>query len=170
MDELTCKRAYITRVSTDKDKYHTMQASYHGQTADVEMITPYGVYATLPLDSQVILWNVNGVEENRVAIGNTPPVRFKNLKPGEVVVGSPQTLSNAFFKTDGSIIITGKNNAVITFDAQGNITVAGGDKLTLTSVHDMQFTSGGNMTFNATGNFVVTAADITLNGEHEPDV
>ena len=170
MDELSTKRGYITRPSTDKDKYHTAQASYHGQVADIEVITPYGVYSTLPLDSQVLVWNVNGVEENRVAIGNTPPVRFKNLKPGEVVVGSPQTLSNAFFKTDGSIIITGKNNAVVTISPEGNITIAAGGTLAITSVGEMNITAGGTMalvapliTLNGTGNNVSDSGDVVTN-------
>jgi hypothetical protein len=177
MDELITKRTYITRVSTDKDLYHTAQVSYLGQTADVEVITPYGVYSNLPLNSQLLTWNVNGVEENRVSIGNTPRFRFKNLKPGEVVLGSPQTRSRIFFSEDGSIVITqhkgeaGKQSATdkdatdgkssITIDPDGNI------KIVTKGTHEV--TTDGDVKFTVGGTFEVVAGDIILNGEHEPD-
>ena len=164
MDELTVKRSYITKVSKDADNFHTAQVSYMGQVADVEVITPYGIYATLPLDSHMLIFNVNGVEENRVGFGNTPPVRFKNLKPGEVVVGSPQTKSNVFFKTDGSIIVTGKGNAVVTIDPQGNISMVTDGTLTAQSKGAMTLKSDAAMSIQALGTMALQAPLITLNG------
>lgn len=164
MDELTVKRSYITRVSKDEDNFHTAQVSYMGQVADVEVITPYGVYSTLPLDSHMLVWNVNGVEENRVAIGNTPHVRFKGLKPGEVVVGSPATKSNVFFKTDGSVIVTGKGNAVITIDPDGNITMVTDGTCTAHSKGLMTLKSDAGMNIEADGTMALQAPLITLNG------
>ncbi len=148
MDELMVKRGYITKTSEDDKNYHVAQASYHGQVADIEVITPYGLYSTLPLNADLVIMNINGCEENRVALGNTPNTRFKNLLPGEVVVGSPQTTCNIKFKEDGNIIVTGKNGTTVTIDKDGNIS----------------FDVKGDFNLNATGNVVINAANIELNG------
>ena len=142
------KRARITKPDKDEGNYHVAQVDYMGKVCDVEIVTPYGLYSNTPADGVAIIWNVQGQEENRVGFSNTPKTRFKNLKPGEVVVGSPQTLSNAAFMTDGSIVVTGKNNTVVTVDASGNITM----------------TVGGDFTMNATGDVIINGATIQLNG------
>lgn len=147
-DEVSAKRAYITKSSSDDKNFHIAQASYMGQVADVEILTPYGLYSTLPANAHVVLWNLNGNEENRVGFGNTPPTRFKNLAAGEVVVGSPQTLSNVKFDTNGQVIVTGKNGTTITIDSSGNISIS----------------TEGNFNLNATGDVIINGATIQLNG------
>ena len=151
------KRATLTKVSKDDSNYHIAQVDYLGKVCDVELITPYGLYSSLPLDGTVTLWNVQGQEENRVGIGNTPELRYKDLKPGEVVVGSPQTKSNAKFLTDGSIVITGKTNTVITVDTNGNVTIVGGGTLGISSV--------GDMTIASQAKIIMTGTAIELNGD-----
>lgn len=147
-DELAAKRAYVTKVSSDDKNFHIAQTSYMGQIADVEILTPYGLYATLPVNSHVVLWNLNGNEENRVGFGNTPTSRFKNLKAGEVVVGSPQTLSNVKFNEEGAVEISGKNGTKVIIDKDGNISIS----------------TAGNFTLNATGDVIINGATIQLNG------
>lgn len=147
-DELAAKRAYVTRASKDDTNFHIAQTSYMGQVADVEILTPYGLYSTLPVNAHVVLWNLNGNEENMVGFGNTPAARFKNLKAGEVVVGSPQTLSNVKFAENGSIVLTGKNGATITIDQSGAISIA----------------TPGDLSINAGGNVIINGATIQLNG------
>ena len=142
------KRARVTKVAVDDGNYHVAQVDYMGKVCDVEISTPYGLYSSLPADAVTVLWNIQGQEENRVGIGNTPTTRFKNLEAGEVVIGSPQTLSKVKFATDGSITVTGKNNATITIDASGNMTA----------------TTGGDYTINATGDVIINGATIQLNG------
>ena len=147
-DEVSAKRAYITKASKDDKNFHIAQASYMGQVADVEILTPYGLYSTLPVNSHVVLWNLNGNEENRVGFGNTPPSRFKGLAAGEVVVGSPQTASNVKFDQDGQVVVTGKNGTTITIDPSGNISIS----------------TQGNFSLNATGDVIINGASIQLNG------
>jgi len=150
------KRARITKVAKDDGNYHVAQVDYMGKTCDVEIITPYGLYSSLPADAIAVLWNVQGQEENRVGIGNTPKTRFKNLQAGEVVVGSPQTESRVKFATDGSITVTGKNSATITVDSSGN--------MTFITQGTMSLTSTGDLTLAATGNVIINGAEIRLNG------
>ena len=151
-DEIGAKRAYITNPSKDDKNFHIAQASYYGQVADVEILTPYGLYSTLPKDSHVVLWNLASNEENRVGFGNTPPSRFKNLKPGEVVTGSPLSLSNTKYFEDGKIVITGKNGTTITVKEDGTI----------------QINCQGDFLLDATGDIIINGATIQLNGNTLP--
>ncbi len=150
------KRSRITKVGKDDGNYAVSQVDYLGKVCDVEILTPYGLYSNLPLDATTVLWNVQGQEENRVGIGNTPKTRFKNLKAGEVVVGSPQTLSNVAFKEDGSIVVTGKGNAVVTVDASGNISI--------TTDGTLGISSTGNMTLHSNAKVILSGTAIELNG------
>jgi hypothetical protein len=158
------KRAAITKPDKDDGNYHIAQVDYMGKVCDVEIITPYGLYSNTPKDGVAIIWNVQGQEENRVGISNTPKTRFKDLKPGEVVVGSPQTLSNAKFFTDGKIVVTGKGNSIVTIDASGNVTITTDGTMTAHSVGAMTLQSDGQLNLTATGNIVAQAANIYLNG------
>lgn len=162
------KRAAITKPDKDDGNYHVAQVDYMGKVCDVEIITPYGLYSNTPKDGVAIIWNVQGQEENRVGISNTPKTRFKDLKPGEVVVGSPQTLSNAKFFTDGKIVITGKGNSIVTIDASGNVSITTDGTLTANSQGNMILQTDGNMNLTATGNVIVAGATIQLNGNTLP--
>lgn len=162
------KRALVAKQTVDDGEYHVVQVDYMGKVCDVEVITPYGIYSNIPSDGIVTIWNVQGQEENRVGIGNTPTVRFKGLQPGEVVVGSPQTLSNVKFATDGSIVITGKGKAVVTIDASGNISMTTDGTVTAHSKGDMTLQSDGKLNLTSTGDMKLQGATIQLNGNTLP--
>jgi len=162
------KRAKISRVAKDEGNYHVAQVNYMGKACDVEILTPYGLYSSLPADALAIIWNVQGQEENRVGIGNTPKTRYKQLKPGEVVVGSPLMETKMEFLTDGVVKITAKNNATVTIDKDGNIAVTTDGKLDITAKEDMTLTTEGDFTLTATGDVKIDGATIELNGSGVP--
>lgn len=103
------KRARITKPGPDDADYNVQQISYFDKVADAEMVFPYGMSANLPKDSLVLLFNVNGNEQNRAGIGSLPPERKRNLEDGEVAFFHPLTKSFIYFRNRGHIEIdTGK--------------------------------------------------------------
>lgn len=162
------KRARLTKEAKDDGNYHVAQVNYFGKTCDVEVLTPYGLYSNLPKDGVVTLWSVQGQEENRVGIGNTPKTRYKNLRTGEVVVGSPAHETKIEFLTEGVVKVIGKNNATITIDASGNISVNTDGTLTLSSQGNMTLSSDADINVTASGDVVIDGANIELNGSGTP--
>ena len=71
------------------------------------------------------MWNVNGQEENKVGIGNTPQIRFKDLKEGEVVVGNPLTRSFIKFKENGDVQIDVQGSVDVNVTGDYNVNVDG---------------------------------------------
>lgn len=116
------KRAYISLVGSDSNQFQTTQINYLGKTADMEVIYPYGLCANPPAGSLVLLFNVQGQEENRAGIANLPNQRFKNLKAGEVVVGNYLTGSYIKLLENGNIEINAAGGDI---NVTGNINVTG---------------------------------------------
>lgn len=116
------KRAVLTLAGKDANKYQTSQVSYLGKTADTEIIYPYGLCGNPPLGSLVLLFNVQGMEENRAGIANLPSKRFNGLKEGEVAVGNYLTGSYVKFLEDGNIEIVASGGSI---NVTGNIVVNG---------------------------------------------
>jgi hypothetical protein len=116
------KRATVSLPGDDSGNVANTQVTYLGRTAQVEVIYPYGTAGKAPKDSSSVMLNIQAQEENRVIIEYRPVDRFKNLKPGEYVVGNQLTGSNVLFREDGVAVFTGPvifedtvtfNNAVI---------------------------------------------------------
>jgi len=76
-----------------------------GSPRAIAVISPYGLNANLPLKTKVLIWNILGQEDNPVCIGFSQEDRFKDLKPGEVVVGNPKSRAFIKFDKDGNIEI-----------------------------------------------------------------
>jgi len=108
------KYAYVSRTIEDNQKVALTQASFLGKTANVQVISPYGLSVHLPLKTKLLLFNIQGIEENRAVIGFSQDERFKNLKEGEVIVGSPKTQTYIKFDKDGNIEIIGKGKINVT--------------------------------------------------------
>lgn len=138
------KRAFVTTSLADDQVFPIIQISYHEKIANVEHMTPYGVYSNPPANALAIVLSIGGQEENRVAFANTPNSRFKNLKEGEVLVGNPLTGSYVKFDEDGNITELSKNNKTIQVDEDFNITV------------------NGNTTINSTGNASINAENAAI--------
>ena len=173
------KRTLVSRKTADSGQFPVAQVSWNGKVGDIEVIYPYGLSGNLPIDSLVLTFNVNGQEENRAGIGNTPKRRFKNLKEGEVAVGNPLTKSVIKFLENGDIEITGTNNQNINITGDVNLTVGGNLNITTTgnttitttgnttidSTGNMSSTIGGTLTANVTGNTSLTSPVTTITGE-----
>jgi phage gp45-like len=162
------KRAKLSRTSSDDGNYHVAQVNYMGKVCDVELLTPYGLYSNLPEDGIATIWNVQGQEENRVGIGNTPKTRYKNLLPGEVVVGSPLAETKMEFLAEGVVKITGKNNCIITIDKDGNISMTTDGTLDVSSKGNLSMSTEGDMTLAADGDITIDGTTIELNGSGTP--
>lgn len=103
------KRAAVAIIN-DSGNYQTAQVSYFGKVSDIEVINPYGISSSPPIDSLVLMFNVMGQEENKAGIINAQPLRFKNLKEGELVVGNYLTGSYVKFLQNGDIdVFTGND-------------------------------------------------------------
>lgn len=167
------KRAFITQVVNDSSDYQSTQVSYLGKVSNAQMIYPYGYNAVPPTNTMVLLFNVLGQEENLAGIPYAVSERFKNLKGGEVVLGSPSTGSYIKFKEDGSIEMYAKNGIKI-FTDDGDIDVNAKNNLNMNSLtNDINFNSAKGIGWTATtdslmtstGNFTVTATTYTVNGQ-----
>ncbi len=157
------KRGTVSRETVDSGKYSIAQIKWGSdKVGDVEVLYPYGYSANPTVGSLAIMFNVFGNEENRAAIINNPPKRFRKLKPGEVAIGNPSTRSVIKFLENGDIEITGKadQNFIITGDV--NLTVGGNTNINTTG--NISATIGGTLTANVTGNTDITSPFTTIHG------
>ena len=151
------RRAYVTLTNDDSQAFSTAQINSMNKTALMETVYPYGLYAQAPLGAYALLFTVQSNEENLVGLCYTPDnpksgiLRFKNLKPGEVILGN--VLTQTFIKLDaeGNVVIDNANN--ITINAAQEINV------NATTVN----VTADNV--NVDGNFTVTDANLTKLGQ-----
>jgi hypothetical protein len=99
------KRSYITLPDKDDKDYSTAQVGYFGRTSYIQTIYPYGMSANAPANTLDLQFNIMGQEENLAAIPYCAKERFRGLKIGEVIFGSPVTKSYIKFLEDKSIYI-----------------------------------------------------------------
>lgn len=118
------KRAYLTLPDADNEQFTRAQCEYFGKTTFTETIYPYGLYANAPPGSLLLLFQVNGQEENLVGIPYNPLNRFDSLKPGEVVVGNPATGSYVKFDLEGNIEVISKKDIKANIEGKCDITCA----------------------------------------------
>ncbi len=116
------KKAIITLILEDTANVQKSQVQFYDNVRDVEIISPYGIYGVAPLGSQVVLFQVNGQEENLVGIADDVNNRPKNLKEGELILKNIKTNTAIYFKQDGSLEVTTNGNLNITVDGDADIT------------------------------------------------
>lgn len=160
------RRARTTLPMDDSGQYPVVQATYNNKTTLVHQIQPYGFYSSPPLDSEMITWNVLGQEENKAGIADNSKLRFKNLKPGEVVVGNTITRSNAFFDAEGNLNITVVNNEVVNITGNCTINVTG--DLT-TTANKIVSTSSTTVDITCSGDATITCPTVKMTGDLEVD-
>jgi len=172
------RRALVSRKTADTGQFPVAQVKWNDKVADIEVIYPYGLAGNLPKDALVLMFNVQGQEENKAGIGNTPKIRFKNLQEGEVAVGNPVTGSVVKFLENGDIEVTGVNdqNVNITGDVNlvvggdvnitttGNTTITTTGNTTIDSTGNMSSTIGGTLTAIVTGNTSITSPIVAITG------
>lgn len=151
------RRAVITRSGDDTADYHLAQISYNNKVVDAEVINPYGLYSNPPKDLQALMLTICADSENRAMIAYSQQDRFKNLQPGEVVVGNPAKETFIKFDNEGNIEIDSKAKVKITAAAEidikcgGDINIDGGD---------INIVNG---TINVTGDAEVNANNVKVN-------
>lgn len=141
------KRAVLTRPADDSKNYSVAQIQYFNKTANCEMITPYGLFTNAPIDSHMIVFNFNGLEENKGGIAYLHANRYKNLKPGEVQVGNPFHGNYVKFDNDGNVLINSNKNVNVTTGE--NITLSATINATFAAQNEMKLKSGGLTTFKS---------------------
>lgn len=119
------KRGYVTAPGSDENDYAVIQISClsPAKTANAELVSPYGLSVNLPKDIQVLTFSVQGHEENKACIGYSQVNRFKNLKPGEVVVGNPGSISEDGTVEVPSSFVKFANDGTIEISSDSDITV-----------------------------------------------
>ncbi|MFA5369083.1 MAG: hypothetical protein WC303_03760 [Candidatus Paceibacterota bacterium] len=142
------KRGYITLTNSDESSVAYCQVSYLDEKIEtIESIYPYGLSANAPLNNIVLLFNVNGSESNLAGIPYSQSNRFKNLKPGEVAIGSPMS---------GSYIKFNESKDITVYTSENFISNSKSYSLTTT---DYSVTS----TYYSISNGNITAASLTAN-------
>lgn len=118
------KRATVSLSQPDTGDYPITQVSYLGKTAEIEVLWPYGMNGRLPKDAQVLCFNVEGMEENKAGIGNTPTTRDKVENEGETSFGNPLAGTFLRFKSDKTIELT-NGTGLITMNPNGDVNING---------------------------------------------
>lgn len=126
------KRAIVTKAGKDDGALAVQQISHNGKASQSEIVFPYGVHANLPVDSLLTCFLIEGVEQNKAAIGGMPQNRIKNLPVGEVVFFHPLTKSKLHFKNGGEIEVVAVKDG-----EKKNITI---DLLNMTITAEEDFT------------------------------
>lgn len=165
------KRAYITLPDDDHGNFHVAQLSYFGNATRSQIIYPYGINANAPKDTLVLVMNVQAQEENLVGIAYAQKERFKNLKVGEVTVGSPKTGSYVKFLENGDIEIFSNNNINLT----GKNVKISGETVELEAIQDINLTSPDititsgayTSTFGSGGDFEINSVNFNVNAHVE---
>ena len=156
------KRALTSLPIKDNTDFQTSQVRYLGKTAQIELVYPYGLCSSPPTGSMVLMFNIQGQEENRAGMANLTRQRFKNLKEGEVAVGNYLTGSVVKFLENGDIEVTGTNDI--------NLTVAGTTNLTSTGAvsikGDVTITGDLTVTGDTALGAIVTADNTNIGKTH----
>ena len=118
-------RGYVSLTNDDSGDYSYSQITYLGKTANAENIYPYGMNANAPVDTMVLKFNVMGLESNLACICYMQEERFKNLKPGETIFGSPTSGSYIKFLANGDIEINSKGKVIVNSVSDVNVVTQG---------------------------------------------
>jgi len=115
------KRAVISLTNDDSKAISYAQVEYLDNVGYMEAIYPYGMSANAPKGNICLIEAVGGDEANLAGIPYSQQDRFKNLKEGEVVFGSPKGGSYLKFLENGDIEIYAKGNIIVKSDSNLNI-------------------------------------------------
>jgi hypothetical protein len=127
------KRGVVSSNADDSKAIPASFVNYSGKTdIPCETIMPYGLYCIPPVNTPMALFSFIAVESNLGGIPYSQKIRFKNLQPGDVVVGNPVT------------------GAYIKFATSNNVTHYYPQKITVTSVGDFKVESGADVDFTET--------------------
>lgn len=154
------KQAVIETAGTDDTKYPTLKVKYKGKTSDCLPFTPFGLYTNPPKGSGGLVFTPSGIESNLWGIFQDFESRFKDLKEGEAIIGSPIYLNTIEFKEDGSVNIL-TEEGTLNLSSDGTLTLTNGAGSTVFNADgSVAFANGA--TIDATGDYI-SATGISLN-------
>lgn len=99
-----------TESSTADQGYQTVQTDILGQPKNVKNLTPYGLYNSPPVGSELTVFSVRGNSDDLCGIANDYKGRFKGLKEGEVALVNLLTGSYVRLKENGDIEVNSDSN------------------------------------------------------------
>jgi phage gp45-like len=141
------KRAFITLGNDDSKTVSHCHATYLDKISPLEAIYPYGFSANAPIGGMVLVFTVGGSEANLAGIPYSQQERFKGLKSGEVVIGSP---------TSGSYI---------KFLANGDIEILSKQKITVNTTSDIDVNAKGNINITTDNDLNIKAKNIKIDSD-----
>ena len=165
------KRVLITKSGSDDTEFPVQQVAYNGNTADVEIISPYGLHANISASGESLgtMFAVEGQDDYRVVMAYTPTLRPMGLAEGEVVLYHPITKSQVYFRNNGDIDIetTGTDGDInITTNNNINIETTGADgDLNIKTKNDINITIEGEATITSVGDISITAPNLNIEGD-----
>ncbi len=141
------KRGIITLGNNDSKPVAHCQISYLGKTSNMEQIFPYGFSAQAPVGNIALFFAVGGNEANLAGIPYSQQDRFKGLKSGEVIVGSPASGSYVKFLANGDIEILSKQ------------------KITVNTISDIDVIAKGNINITTDNDLNIKAKNIKIDSD-----
>jgi phage gp45-like len=165
------KRGIISLLAEDTGDFQIIQVDYLGKTSKFEAIFPFGTGGNPPEGSSVLLFNVEGQEENKAGIATLPKDRFK-FNEVHAWTGNPVAGTYIVFRENGDIQEIVKNNRTITIDKDMNITISGNKSETvtgnsaetLTGTKDIDATGVITINSNSTVNVVAPSVNLGSSG------
>ena len=123
------KLAFVSKTNKDDGDFPENQIKYMGKVADCTVIYPYGMGGQVPKGGLMVVFNIQGQEENQAGIPTLPEQRIKDMKDTETWFGNPVAKSYIHFKADGSVELN-VTGATLTINAaetifNGNVKVKG---------------------------------------------
>lgn len=124
------KRAFTSANVEDSSTYPLIQLACNNKISEAERFSPYGLSSNPKVGSQGIVIKIGGKEEDKFFLSYDPLNRDKNLKPGEVSIGSPDTGSKIKFLENSNIEVYVKNELALTLNFETKQIVSEWDILT----------------------------------------
>jgi len=126
------KYGAVSQQTDDTTPAQKVQVRTQSVERECLALYPYGFFANAPKGALAVLLNLNGQEDNKVGMPFIPQEefegeegRFKDLQPGEVLVGNLLTRAFVKFDRDGHIIVEANGDVEVT--ATGDVSVSAGD-------------------------------------------
>ena len=144
------RKCFLSNNKTDDGVYPRAQVSYMENALDVTRMSVYGIDYNPKVGALGLMASINGRSDDVLAFFHDPVNRFKDLKPGEVQVGSPETKTSIKFPINKNMEIK------ITDSGDLVIEVAGGNA---------EITVEGNLTADISGTASITCPTVTIDGD-----
>lgn len=161
------KRGIISLLADDAGDYQIIQVSYLGKTSKAEAVFPFGAGGNPPEGASALLFNVEGLEENKAGIFYLPKDRFK-FNEVHAWTGNPVSGSFIVFRESGDIekTVTSNETADIAGDKSetigGNVTltISGNSTETTTGTVNMIGTTAVNINSSTVVNVVAPSVNL----------